>query len=138
MEKDLHYIPPLDRKALREFGLTISGIIALLFGLLMPWIFRRPFPLWPRIVAGVMVPWSLAAPASLRLVHRSWMRLGLLLNRITTPIILGVIYLLVITPVGFVMRLRGRDPMARKSDKGAQSYRVPSRKIIDKNMGRPF
>ncbi len=138
MKNDLHYIPQPDRKTLREFGLTMGGITAVLFGLLFPWIFRRPFPLWPQIVAGALVLWSLAAPSSLRLVYRSWMKFGLLLNRITTPIILGIIYLIVIIPIGFIMHIRGKDPMARKFDKDAQSYRVPSRKIINKNMGRPF
>ncbi len=138
MNSDLHYIPQPKRKELRKFGLTIGGIIGLLFGLLIPWALRRPFPLWPRVVASILVPWALAAPASLRLVYRGWMKFGSVLNRITTPVILGIIYLIVITPIGFIMRIQGKDPMARKLDKEAQSYRVPSRKIINKNMERPF
>ncbi len=127
-----------DKKALREFGLTTGGVIALSFGLVIPWIFRRHFPVWPRIVSGVLVSWALVAPATLRLVHRGWMKFGLIMNRITTPIVLGVIYLLVITPAGAIMRLLGRDPMMRKFDNSSRSYRLPSRKIVNKNMEKPF
>ncbi len=138
MKNDLHVNHGPGKKTLREFGLTTGGIVVLSFGLFIPWILRRPFPLWPRIVSGVLVSWALIAPATLRFVYRTWMRLGSLLNSITTPIILGIIYLLVITPVGLIMRLRGKDPLARKFDSKTQSYRVPSRKIIQKNMERPF
>ena len=138
MEKDLHYNPPPDLKALREFGLVMSGCIGLFFGLLIPWMLRRPFPLWPRVAAGVLLPWSLAAPRSLRLVYLGWMKLGSFLNRITTPVILGIVYFIVITPIGIIMRLQGKDPMASRFDEGAQSYRVSSRKINNNNKERPF
>ncbi len=138
MKNDLHDTPSPDKKTLREFGLTTGGIIAILFGLLFPWIFKRPFPVWPRTVAAVLILWALAAPAALSVVYSKWMKLGSLMNRITMPIVLGIIYLMVVTPAGFVLRLRGKDPLSRKFETGAQSYRVPSRKIITKNMERPF
>ena len=54
---------------------------------------------------------GLVLPAALGPVRRGWMSLALLISKVTTPILLGVIYFAVITPVGLVRRLLGRDPM---------------------------
>jgi hypothetical protein len=66
------------------------------------------------------------------------MRLALVLSRITTPIIMAVVYFVVITPVAFIMRLIGRDPMARRFDPNAKSYRIPIKKRSKEHMERPF
>jgi len=134
---DAHLIPELDRKGLREFGLVTGGILVALFGLLIPWLLGRAFPLWPWIVMAVLAVWSLAAPLSLRHVYRLWMRFGLVLSRITTPLILGIVFYLLLTPMGLLRRLFGSDPMARKFD-GSDSYRVSSRQAPRKNLERPF
>jgi len=138
MTSTSHTIPELDRKGLREFGLVTGGIVAGLFGLFFPWLLEAQIPLWPWAVAGVLAVWALVAPASLRPLYRLWMRLGLLLSRITTPLILGIVFYIVILPVALVMKVVGRDAMARKFDDKAKTYRVPSRKASPQNMERPF
>jgi hypothetical protein len=134
---DTHLIPELDRKGLREFGLVTGGILVALFGLLLPWLLGRAFPLWPWIVMLVLAVWSLVAPLSLRYVYWVWMRFGLVLSRITTPVILGVVFFLVVTPMGLLRRAFGSDAMARKFD-ASDTYRVPSRKAPLKNLEKPF
>jgi len=131
-------IPELDRKGLRDFGLVTGGIIAVLFGLFFPWLLESRIPVWPWIFAGILGAWGLAAPMSLQPVYRLWMKLGLLLSRITTPIILGIVFYLLIWPMGLVMRIFGRDPMARRLDGTAKTYRVTSHKAPKQNMERPF
>jgi len=131
-------IPELDRRGLRQFALSTSAIVAVLFGLFFPWLLNVGFPVWPWIVAGVLAGWGLVAPASLRPVYIGWMRFGLLLNRIVTPVILGILFYLVITPIGAFMRLIRRDAMARSLDENAKSYRVPSTKRPKTHMERPF
>jgi len=133
-----HEIPELDRKGLRQFGLVTGGIVAGLFGLLLPWLLEHALPVWPWVVFGVLAFWSVGAPRSLRHVYRTWMRFGLLLSRITTPVILGIVYFGVITPMGLVMRVAGRDPMARRFDEKIQSYRIPSGKVTREHMEKPF
>ena len=66
------------------------------------------------------------------------MQFALLLSRVTTPLILGVVYLLVITPAALIMRLVGSDPMARRFDADAESYRIRSKKAPKENMRKPF
>lgn len=132
-----HRIPELDRKGLREFALVTSAVIVGLFGLLLPWLFDLDWPTWPWILAGILVAWGFIAPMALQPVYKVWMRFGLILSRITTPIIMGLVFFLVITPTGLIRRLLSADPMARNFDDG-ESYRVPSKKAPAKNMERPF
>ncbi len=135
---DRHDIPELDRKGLREFALVTGGIFAGLFGLFFPWLLSRPYPYWPWILAAVLAAWGLVAPMTLRPVYRIWMRFALLLSRITTPLVLGIVYFLVLTPAALIMRLLGKDPMARRFDENAESYRIRSEKSPKEQMERPF
>ncbi len=133
-----HEIPHLDNKGLREFGLTTGAIVAGLFGLFFPWLLERSFPLWPWIILGVLAVWALIAPATLNPVYRGWMRFGLLLSRVMTPLVMGILFFLVISPVALVMRLAGRDPMQRRFDPEAASYRVTSAKPPSNKLEKPF
>jgi len=132
-----HHIPELDRKGLREFALVTGGIFVALFGHLIPWLFELSWPTWPWILAAILVALGLLAPLALRPVYKLWMQFGLILSRITTPIIMGLVFFLVITPFGLVRRLISSDPMAREFNDGP-SYRVLSNKTPAKNMERPF
>ena len=53
MAKGTHTIPELDRTGLREFGIVTGGIVAVLFGLLFPWLLERSFPLWPWVNGAI-------------------------------------------------------------------------------------
>ncbi len=134
----MHEIPELDRKGLRDFGLVTGGIIAALFGLFFPWLLEFQIPIWPWVVGGVLAVWALVAPTTLKPVYHGWMQLGLMLSRITTPLILGIVFFLVILPMALVMRILGHDPMMRRFDDSAKTYRVTSHKAPVKNMERPF
>jgi hypothetical protein len=138
MSTTLHAIPELDRKGLRDFGLLTGGIFAALFGVLFPWLFERSWPLWPWIVLAVLGGVGLIAPLALKPIYALWMRLGLLLNRITTPLILGIVFYVVISPIGLLRRLRRTDSMARSFDAQAPSYRVPTSAKPAKHFERPF
>ncbi len=133
-----HPIPELDRKGLRQFGLLTGGLLAALFGLFFPWLLTTGLPLWPWLVGGILALWALVAPTSLRPVYRAWMRLALLLSRITTPLILGIVFFLVILPVALAIKVVGRDAMARRFDETTTSYRVPSRQASREHMEKPF
>lgn len=65
---------------------------------------------------------GLACPRILRPLNIAWMHLGLLLNRAVSPIVMGVIYFGLFTPIASVMRLRGRDVLQRRFDPARHSY----------------
>ncbi|MDJ0926663.1 MAG: SxtJ family membrane protein [Gammaproteobacteria bacterium] len=132
-----HEIPELDRKGLREFGITTGAIVAGLFGLFFPWVFERAWPVWPWIVFGVLGAWGLIAPMTLRPVYRGWMRIGLLLSKVMTPLIMGIVFYILITPMALFRKLMGKDSMARDFD-DSRSYRVPSDPPREDYLKRPY
>lgn len=123
---------------LRRFGLTTGALIAVLFGLLLPWLFHRPLHSWPWIVALILSGWALFLPASLGPVYRVWMTIGHGLGWINSRIILGIMFYVLILPMGFILRLLSKDPMQRRFDKQAVSYRVPSKNLPKNHVERPF
>lgn len=133
-----HLIPEPDRNGLRDFGLTSGAIVAVLFGFLLPWLMEREFPLWPWIVCGVLVAWSLVGARTLRPVYRVWMRFGILMSRVTVPVLMSLVFFLVVTPLGAIRRLLTGDPIARHRDPSLDSYRLPSERRKPEDMKRPF
>ena len=132
------FIPKPDKKELRKFGLLMGTMIIGLFGLLLPFLFGAGFPYWPWLLGLIFIFWAIINPASLKIIYRLWMRFGLVMNRITTPIILGTLFYLVITPLAFIMRFIKRDVLMRQYDNETKSYRKKSEIRTRKSVERPF
>ena len=132
-----HEIPELDKQGLRQFGLTTGAIVAALFGIVLPWALDLSWPIWPWIVFAILGIWAIVAPGSLGPVYRGWMRFGMLLSKITTPIILTLLFLVAIVPGALLFRLFGKDPMRRKFDDSA-SYRVAAKQPSVENLEKPY
>jgi hypothetical protein len=128
------------KKELREFGWIMGAVIAGLFGLAIPFLKHRAFPIIPWILAGAF--WALAfiSPESLKWVRKIWLKVGGVLGAINTRIILTVIYAILIVPMGLVMRLKGKDPMARKLEPKAKTYRLPRNEVSQfiQRMEKPY
>lgn len=121
---------------LRRFGLAVGGAFGVL-ALLLRWRGSDLAPVVLGSIALALVAGGLVAPRALGPVQRAWMRLALLLSRFTTPIVMGVLFFLVITPMGLLLRLLGRNPLVRRG--GGDTYwidRAPGarRSALD----RPF
>jgi hypothetical protein len=80
---------------------------------------------------------ALALPTWLGPVYKIWMRFAEALGWVNTRIILSVIFFLVFFPFGLILRLFN-DPMQRKLDKTAESYRIASNPTKPENMERPY
>lgn len=63
-----------------------------------------------------------AIPAVLKPIYSVWMALAVVLGFIMTRVILTIVFYLVVTPIGLIMRAVGRDPLDRKLDSNASSY----------------
>jgi hypothetical protein len=72
-----------------------------------------------------MVAWL--SPAALAPLNRVWTRFGLLLHRIVSPVVLGVMFFVVVTPMGLIMRALGKDPLRLRFDRDARSYWIDRR-----------
>ena len=139
MAGDMTTIPKLDEKGYREFGLVTGAIVVGLFGLAIPFLFGLNYPLWPWYLLAILGAMALFVPMWLAPVYKYWMIFGLFMGTyIMTPLIMFIVFYLLFMPMGLVMRLFGKDGMARKLDAEADTYRVPSDRPPVKNLEKPF
>jgi len=128
-----------DKKTLRQFGFLMASVFAVLFGLILPWVFGKDIPRWPWYFAcGFALP-ALIFPPSLKYIYILWMKFGMVMGAINSRIILGLFFYLMLTPIGLVMRLLGNDPMRRKISDDQVTYRIKkSETISSQDMTKPF
>lgn len=108
----------------RRFAFTV-GIALLVLAGLMVWRGKR-VPAW--ILGGVgalLILAGLVAPTRLGPIERAWYALASAISKVTTPIVMGVLYFVVLTPVALVMRLFGRNPLVHSSTDATVWVRRP-------------
>lgn len=120
-------ITPPASAELRKFGLIVGALFALFFGVLPILRHYHAVHLWPWCLAALLWLLALLRPAMLSYFYIGWTRLGWVLGWVNTRVILTLIYIFLIIPLGVVMRMFGRDRMARRFDPAAGSYRSVSR-----------
>jgi len=127
----------VNRKDLRSFGLIVGGVFAAIG--LWPVIRRGgDFRTWALALSALLVGPALAFPAVLKPLHRVWMKLGEILGWINTRIILGAIFFAVVTPMGLIRRMLGKDSMGRQRRSDTESYRVPRNARAASHMTRQY
>ena len=100
------------RKDLRNLGLVFLVALSIIGGLLL-WKERVSGPYW--IGAGLLFGlWGLVWPAGLKPVYKVWMGLAVILGFFVSRILLSLIFYLVVTPIGLIMRLWGKDLLDMK------------------------
>jgi hypothetical protein len=104
----------------RSFGLVFAGVFTLIG--LWPLIDGAAPRWWALVVALAFSTLAAAAPRVLATPNRLWHRFGLLLNRIVSPVALGLTFYLAVMPTGLIMRLMGKDPLRLKLDRDAATY----------------
>ena len=111
------------KKTLRQFGLMVGGIF--LFIGLWPLVWRQEaMRIWVVVPGALLAAAGLVMPGVLKHVPRGWMWVGPVMGWVNTRIILGLLFYGMVTPMGLVMKLTGRDPMRREFEPDAQTYRV--------------
>lgn len=118
--EDLNRSQAVKPSSERFFGLTFV-VVFVLIGLYPLIHGQSPRP-WALGLAALLLAVALLAPGLLRPANLLWLKFGALLHSITSPIILGVMFFLLITPTGLIMRLLGKDLLRLKSEPDGQSY----------------
>ena len=104
----------------RNFGLVFAAVFLIIS--LYPLWFGKNIHLWACIIAFIFFFFTIFLPKALILPNKLWFKLGLFLGAIVSPIILGMIFFLTVTPTGMIMRLLGKDILNQKIKKTVKSY----------------
>ena len=109
----------------RTFGIVFSAVFAIMG--LYPLLNGGEARIWVLIIAGVFLLAALVAPRILRPLNRLWSRFGLLLHKVVSPVIMGLLFFVVVTPTALIMRLAGKDPLRLHFDPEARTYWIDRR-----------
>ncbi len=107
----------------RFFGLLFSAF----WGVMAMAPLRRggSIRVWAVVLAAAFLVTSLLRPTVLGPLNHLWQRLGQLLQKLTTPILMAVLYFSTIVPFGLIMRLLNRDALGLKWERGSATYWIP-------------
>lgn len=110
-------------RAEKEFGLIVGTILVMLGGW---WLYRGKFfevACLSLLVGGLLVGFGFLFPRALVYPNKAWMIFAEALSFVTTRIILGVVFFLIVTPIGVTKRLMGWDPLSRRAAGGSSYWR---------------
>jgi hypothetical protein len=117
---------PTPRRELRAFGLSL-GVVCLLWAGGLAWAGRPGAVPWLGTAGPVLLLLAWLAPGALAPLHRVWMPAARALARLLTWILLTLVFYLVFTPFGMIMRATGRDPLHRRWERQAPTYWIQRR-----------
>lgn len=111
----------------RSFGYVFAVVFALI-GLFPLW--RLDVPRWwsLAIAAGFAV-FAALFPHLLHPLNRAWLAFGKLLHRVVSPLVMGAVFFLAVTPTALIMRLRGHDLLLRRWRPDLSSYWIEREEV---------
>ena len=104
----------------RSFGLVFAVFFAIVA--LLPLKSGGEPRLWAGAVAVAFVAVSFTCPKLLKPLNRLWFLVGLALHHVVTPVVMGLLFFLTVTPIALIMRALGKDPLHLKRDNACASY----------------
>jgi hypothetical protein len=107
----------------RSFGFLFAAVFTAIG--LWPLTNGSTVRIWPLCLAAFLVLSALFAPWLLRPLNEWWFRFGLGLGKVVTPVVMGILFYLTITPLALLMRALGKDPLRLKRDVAAPTYWLP-------------
>ena len=79
------------------------------------------------VLAALMLFLGFVFPRALRPLNVAWFRFGLLLHKVVSPLVMGLVFYVTVTPIGLIMRLLGKRPLRLRFDPAAESYWIERR-----------
>ncbi len=109
----------------RAFGLTFAAVFFLIG--VVPFLRGRSVRWWSIAVAGAFLVVALVVPRLLAPLNRIWFKFGLLLNQITRPVIMGLVFVTTVIPLALLLRALGKDSLRLRFDRSASTYWIERR-----------
>ncbi len=103
----------------RSFGIVFFVVFLLIT--LYPLTYAGEIRIWSLIISIIFLILGLLNSKILAPLNKIWFKFGILLGKIVSPLIMGIIFFLVVTPIGFIMRLLRKDVLNLKYNKN-KSY----------------
>jgi len=119
----------------KSFGLVFFVVFLIIS--LWPLTYDSNARIFPGIISLIFLFLGLINSKLLTPLNKVWMKFGLFLGAIISPIAMGVVFFFVVTPIGFIMRVSGKDLLNMKHDNKKKSYWIKRNKSID-TMKRQF
>ena len=114
---------------LKEKNLPVSnrsfGIVFFIFFILVslwPLLKNEEIRFWSIYISIVFLILGLINSKFLTPLNKSWYKLGIFLGTIISPIVMGIIFFTVLTPIGFILRLMGKDLLKLKKKENIKTY----------------
>ena len=123
----------ITKKQLRDFGLLIGFAFPIFIGWLLPVLTGHQFRSWTLWIGVPAFLLSVVAPRFLHYPYKLWMTLGFILGWINSRIILALVYLLLLQPIAYIMRITGYDPLRRKLKLHGSYKEIRQNKSFDLN-----
>ena len=104
----------------RSFGIVFFFVFLIIS--LWPLINENPLRIWSIFVAIIFLILGLINSKLLTQLNILWFKFGKLLGSIVAPIVMGIVFFLVITPIGLIMKTFGKDLLNKRYNNKSKSY----------------
>ena len=101
----------------RNFGIVFS--IVFLIIAIWPILNQNEIRIWSMIISLIFLILGLINSKFLSPLNKAWFKFGLILGSVIAPVVMGVIYFLVVTPTGLIMKALGKDILGLKRNKNS-------------------
>ena len=86
--------------------------------------------IWAIFIAILFLLISYFKPDALYPLNKIWFKFGLLLGSIVSPIVMGIVFFIIVTPIGIIMRIIGKDLLNKKINNSVKSYWIKREQMI--------
>ena len=104
----------------KSFGIVFF-VVFLIIGL-YPLIYNNNPKIWSLIISAIFLFLGLINSKLLTPLNKAWFIFGMFLGKIVSPFVMGIIFFLVVTPIGFIMKILGKDLLRLKFNKNVHTY----------------
>ena len=118
----------------KSFGIVFAAVFSLIA--FWPLIKGNDIRIWALIISIIFLVLGLINSKILTPLNRLWFKIGIFLGNFIAPIVMGIIFFLVVTPTGIIMKLLGKDLIKLKKN-NEKSYWI-EKKNIKSSMKNQF
>ena len=119
----------MKRSSEKSFGILFFIVFAIIG--LYPLLSFNFVRVWALVIASIFLFLGLTKPSVLKPLNTAWIKLGEILGKIIAPIVMLLVFFIVITPIGLMLRLFGKDILGLKFSEKVKTYWITR----DKNIG---